>query len=187
MFLMLSSYAQYQTFVQKAMYVYHVKNATAIDLVHGSQSVILADSTFLSSSKLSLFNIQQNHNQIGIEHTEQIPLDDFVNGEYINKNIDTTQLMLSNAFLQFDDKRMMLPNDYKIQYYQNTEIAVDYLLLTQNININLHKLAECVHFDYVIADASNSRWRNRKWAEQCTELEVAYYNVHTQGAFVERW
>ena len=172
---------QYDIQTQKGIYVYHVKSATAIDFFHGKQSVIVADSSFYHNEKLALFNVQQNHTQSGIKNQNTYQLK--------NDTILTSQKIgLWPPFIQFLDKRMMLlDKSNKYVREPTSEVQVDYLVLTQNTSANLYKLAECVHFERVIIDASNSFWKAKKWTEQCKNLGIPYHNTREKGAFVMKW
>ena len=177
----LNAVYQYDIQTQKGIYVYHLNNATAIDFLNGKQSVIIADSCFYNNEKLALFNVQQNHTQSGIKTQNMY--------EFKYDTVITHQrVALWPPFIQFLDKRMMLlDNSNKYALEPINEVKVDYLVLTQNTSANLYELAECVHFEHVIIDASNSFWRVNKWIEECKNLGVSYHNTREQGAFVMKW
>mgnify|MGYP006256448867 FL=1 len=141
----------------------------------------MADSSFYHNEKLALFNVQQNHTQSGIKNQNTYQLK--------NDTILTSQKIgLWPPFIQFLDKRMMLlDKSNKYVREPTSEVQVDYLVLTQNTSANLYKLAECVHFERVIIDASNSFWKAKKWTEQCRNLGIPYHNTREKGAFVIKW
>ncbi|MGB1204000.1 MAG: ComEC/Rec2 family competence protein [Chitinophagales bacterium] len=177
----LNAIYQYDIQVQKGIYVYHVNNATAIDFMNGKQSVIIADSGFYNNKKLALFNVQQNHTKSGIKKQNMYKLK--------NDTIITHQKMsLWPPFIQFYDKRvMLLDKNNKYALEPTNDVEINYLVLTQNTSANLYKLAECVHFERVIIDASNSFWKTNKWIEQCKNLDIPYHNTREKGAFVMKW
>jgi competence protein ComEC len=177
----LNAIYQYDFQTQKGIYIYHVNNATAVDFMNGKQSVIVADSTFYHSEKLAMFNVRQNHTKNGVKHQNMYELK--------NDTVLTNEkVALWPPFIQFLDKRMMLlDKSNKYASEPTAEIDVDYLVLTQNTSANLYKLAECVHFERVIIDASSSFWRVNKWIEQCENLDIPYHNTREKGAFVMEW
>ncbi len=182
------AWQQYESTYQSAIHIYHINNGTAIEFVEGRQSIILSDSLMQANQSLSSFHVTPNHQKMKIAQSKLLGLKDWnaLNQTSSSNNSFDSHLFWHPPFVQFHDKKLLILNNRFYQYHHNTDIQIDYLILSQNIHANLYRLNECVHFNGVIMDASNSPWRIKKWKQQCLDLGIPYYDIRENGAFVEQ-
>ena len=48
----------------------------------------------------------------------------------------------------------------------------------------MDELAHKFNFKKIIFDNSNKKWQMEKWKEQCKKLQLEYYDVAVEGAFI---
>lgn len=72
----------------------------------------------------------------------------------------------------------------KVRQEVAEKLKVDYVLLSHNPKVYLTELAKLVDFNAIIFDSSNKNWRTKYWRKDCAQLNIPYWDVNTQGAFI---
>lgn len=179
--LLSASKTYYQT-QQRGIHVYAIKNGLGMAYIDGKNAVYIGDSIGIQPD-IQAYHIQPYNYKHGIKTSEQFPLSLLSNTTYTRQTLHQ-HLYLSGNFAQFYDKKILICDTIIANLQANSDLYIDYLLLTQNPRIKLQNLSDCVHFKYVIIDASNSRWRIKKWIEECEKIGVPYHNVKDNGAWI---
>jgi len=104
---------------------------------------------------------------------------------------DTAAVMLANHLYIYKNHTQF--NDLKIVFIRNNldlpdssqKIKVRYLILSSNYWLDIAALQNAFIFDKLIFDSSVSASRVKKWKDECEQLHISYYDVSTQGAFIE--
>lgn len=121
-----------------------------------------------------LFHVRHNWWESGIKYTQSAPDLTFHSG-------------IANSYknyVQFQEKRILLLQE-AIQNVQPTEkLKVDYIILSKSPKVKIKDLVAQYDFEQIIFDSSNSRWRTKYWKQDCSELNLPYYDVSEQGAFI---
>ena len=64
----------------------------------------------------------------------------------------------------------------------NTQVKVDYLLLSHDPRITVSDLAKIFEFSMVVMDGSNSIWHINQWTDECKKYGYSYYSTRNEGA-----
>jgi competence protein ComEC len=183
--LLFNTYQAYCQWQQRGFHVYSLKNGLGMAFIDGRNSVYIGDSVGIELD-VQQYHIQPYRDINGITANEQLPLSLLASTTYTRQTLNK-HLYLSGSFAQFYDKTLLICDTTIAQLQAHSDLNVDYLLLTQNPRLHLQELSECVHFKYVIMDASNSRWRIRQWEKECEKMNMPYHNVKEQGAYLLNW
>jgi competence protein ComEC len=65
------------------------------------------------------------------------------------------------------------------------KVQMNYVVVSGNYKLGMEALQHAFTFDRLIFDSSVSPYRLKKWKEECEQLHIRYYDVNTQGAFIQ--
>ncbi len=159
---------------QQIFAVYNIPKHSAIAFLSGKQSVLIQPVDSLNFC----YHIQCHWWDRGI--IDSTPL-----------RKDTNAVLLSNHLCIRHNFAIF--NKDIIGFVRNNEdlpstpqkIRVHYLVVSGNYKWNMAALQNAFIFDKLIFDSSVSPYRLKKWKEECEQLHIGYYDVNTQGAFIE--
>jgi competence protein ComEC len=64
------------------------------------------------------------------------------------------------------------------------KIDVDVLVISKNIRVSINELVCSIKPKLIVFDASNSLWKISKWKKECEALNLRFFSIKEQGAFV---
>ncbi len=164
---------------EKKLVVYDIYKQTAIDLIHQNKSILIANKSLLKNREKIDFHIKSNWFYSHIKDNIKIPYP--IKDSVIHKG---DFYFARKGFIQFYDKRIALLNTGNNNLVSNKKIAVDFVVISGDIQTDLDKLLEQYKCKKVIFDASNSKWKIKKWITICKKLNLDYHSVPHSGAFV---
>lgn len=155
----------YQYYQQESAVIYAANKASLLDFIYQNERYSL-QSTQLKSKQLQY--TAQNHRWAnGIQYEETQMLDSLEHSPLIH----------------FKNKQLLLPNaSLDINALQDK--SIDYILLTQNVDIDIAELLNANPCSLVIFDNSNTKKQVEKWKFICEKQAVDYYDIRAKGAFV---
>ncbi len=148
---------------QKKIIVYDTPAKTNIDLVSAKQVyTISADSVFP-------YYILRNRQSLGINDQNSI--------DFGNK-----VLFFKDNFLKFYNKEFyfLLENNFSV----DSAVPVNYVVVSNDVFVDVKRLQQNFKFDKVIIDASNSKKNNRILKKIFQQNNVPYYSVIDSGAYI---
>ena len=171
------SFTTYQDLHQKKIFIYHLNRNTIIDFFDGKNGYSIYDED-IEKKKIS-FTTQNNRWANGIKNVEIIPL----NG----KDFQSNHLFVKFPFIQFYAKKMALVNSSyssvgNLSEENSNKIGVDFLLVHQNPKLKITDLLQIYTPKQIIFDTSNSKWKIKKWKEECETLGISYEDINQKGA-----
>ena len=172
------AYKNYSRLNQRKFIVYNVNKNSAYDFIDGKTDYFFADSLMMNDKKKHSFNIQNNWCNSGLKENVKINL----SSEKFA--FQSPVIYFKNNFLQFYDKRLIIVNEMNFNYYSSEKIKVDYIIISQNVDVDINDLVNQYEAEQIIFDSSNSFWRVNKMIEECKTLGIKYYSVLDEGAFV---
>lgn len=174
-----SAFHAIKQYKARKMVVYDIYKQTAIDLIHQNKSILITDKSLLKNRDKIDFHIKSNwfHSKVKENINIRYPINDSViyKGDFC---------FARKGFIQFFDKKIALVNESNKNLISNKKIAVDLVIISGNIQTDLSKLLKQYNCKKVIFDASNSKWKIKKWVEECKKLNIDYHSVPHSGAFV---
>lgn len=175
----LSAFHSISQYKEKKLVVYDIYKHTAIDLIHQNKSILFANKSLLKNRKKIDFHIKSNWFYSHIKDNIKIPYP--IKDSVILKG---DFYFARKGFFQFYDKRIALVNTGNCNLVSNKRIAVDFVVISGDIQTDMDRLLEQYECKKVIFDSSNSKWRIKKWITICKKLNLDYHSVPHSGAFV---
>jgi len=89
-----------------------------------------------------------------------------------------------DMFYQFNNKRIVIIDKALVFGPVQQEINVDMIIISNNPRLSIRQLAAIFNCRQYIFDSSNSLWKIAKWQKDCEALNLQYYSIPEQGAFI---
>jgi len=158
--------------------IYQIKNSTAINFIKQNENILLCDSLLMKDDQKQLFHIKNNWNK-----------QDAVDPVYINYQIPDSShhRVLSNGFFQFKGDLIAHIHKEKKPLKSNKQLFVDLLIVSDNVWMNWDEIKETYHPKMVVIDSSIKKYIAKKWLQQMEDLEMDYWDVGRDGAFVKAY
>ncbi len=178
-------YEKINTLEQRKLYVYNIKGVSSINFIDGSKNVLFSD---LVPQKTNMLNsLKGNWLMLGVGKERIIPFSQ-LNKQFLFTNILTTNnenLFFKNNYFNFYGCRIVaLREKFKIPEQITKKLDVKYIVLSNNVFMNISEIIKVYNPSQIIIDASNSKWRINKWIEEAKKYNVKCFAVTESGAFV---
>ncbi len=162
---------------RKQLVVYHVPNATALDIISNGECFFYACENVLQNPSAIDFNIHDNRLKTGVGKLEPILLEkDSIYSQHIYKKSD---------FINIDGYTIKLINrESSIPSQQLFPDTLSHIILSKNPRVNIHEIIQAFPARTIIFDNSNTLRYHRQWAEECDSLGIDCWSVALQGAYV---
>ena len=164
---------------QKIFVVYSVKGFRAYDFIYGEENIFLADSSLLTNQRKINYHIINHWYRRGIRNPSMAG---FKEKEILSGRYDF--ICFKDIFIEFCGKRFCLADNTADFIIGKEKTRIDYLILSENAAISIADLNDIFDFKMVVFDASNSKWKIKKWEDECRVLGIRYHSVPGSGAFV---
>jgi competence protein ComEC len=170
---------------QKKIFVYNIKGISAINFIDGTNNVLFSDIE-KQTTKIS-YALKGNWISLGVEKERVIPFSQ-MKEQFLFTNLLTTDnknLFFKKNFFDFYGRRIVvIRENFKIEKSSKKIIPVDYMILSNNVKMEIADLLFEFKPNQIIIDSSNSKWRTDKWAEQTKQLHIPCHIVSENGAFI---
>jgi competence protein ComEC len=155
--------------------VYNIPGKSAIAFISGNNS--LMPFSKVDSNDVAM-HIQYNWWKLDVNNNTILPTDTddiFLAG----------RLMLKNQFAQFNNFRIaFIKQNADLPVFSN-KLNVHCIIISGGYNLDMLSLKNAFNFDTIIFDSSIPDYKLKKWEAECKQLNLHYYNVKTQGAYIE--
>ncbi len=177
----LSSFKKFEQAAQKEIIVYAVPKQKAIAFISGKNLYYEIDSALYNNQTTMLYNIYHHWWQSGVTHQIQVT-DSLSNSQ---KEIYSTTLTAGRLIL-FEGKKILLVDSTATAnpYGSKIKLKPDLVILSGNIKTSIPILKKSVNFNEVIFDSSCKPSARKRWKKDCSNLNINYYDVNTDGAYV---
>lgn len=157
---------------ESGLIVYNIPKTSAIEFYSGGNNKLIINKGIDEIGDLTKFNFQPFWDKQGIRNPEILISDqDSINKFYRSYHFN-------------NQKIIQLISDNLKNYSPGSPIHIDYLILSENINMSISELKKYFSWNQVIFDSSNQRFRVNQWKNECELLGMNYYSVVDQGAFI---
>ncbi len=176
--LLCSAFRAVEQVNQRQITVYHLGGGKRmIDFFDGAHTFCLSDTL---SKKQVMFSAQSNRWANGQLMTTQI----FFSGKPLKNEV----LLIGLPIIQFYDKKIAFITDqYPDEITNAGPTMVSALILSKDPKLPIADYLKKFTPNQIIADPSNSRKRVEQWKKECDLLQVPFYDIRSQGAWVFRW
>ena len=162
----LHAWTRYETLTSSRLIVYAINNSSAAHLIAGRENIVLSNNLEMAERTVKPVKIKYH-----LQTADYLDLE----------NCGDANLFCINK------KRILLLNSNFLENKESDKIlTVDYLILQNNVRINLEKLSKMVNAGCIIIDRSQSEWKCKRLITDCERLGLNCYCVAEQGAFNEK-
>lgn len=157
--------------VQKKLVVYSVPKHSALAFIVGRKVLCSFDEQLMENESSMLFHVKHHWWSCGVKEEE----------------IAESKQLPIGKLIQFENRKILLVDTAidKTDFEMPHRLRVDLVVISHNAKVYLENLSKAVEFDEVVFDSSNKPWRVAYWKKDCAKLHTAYWDVNTQGAYVQ--
>ncbi len=172
--LAMHTFRQIRLLRQEKFIIYSLRHHTAIDLIAGSEHVLLTD--LRASADTNALDYSLKNNRIAMGLTE--------NSHPFSQKYWSDFAYYRAGFAGLDTLRFYVPPPGQ-GFYPNLrkKIQVDYLICRSPGKTKLTEVAKAIHFRQIIIDASLSYRAVRSLKKQAKQLKINYLDLKKAGAF----
>ncbi len=150
--------------------IHNIPKLSAINFIEGKKAFFIYNKKFDANDKNIIYNVAPLWQEYEIEE----------------KNTTLMQSCKSINYFSFKNKRIVqLKNDSIVNFLPKQKLEIDYIILSENININISDLKQYFEFNKIIFDSSNSFYKINNWEKECNQTNTSFYNILDKGAFIE--
>ena len=150
--------------------VHNISGISAINIIEKNKAFFIYNEEISTNEKNIKYNVASLWQEYGID----------------KKDISHLQSYKSTNYYTFKNKRILQIKSNTINKYAPGEkLNLDYIILSENINIKISELKKYFEFKKIIFDSSNSFYKIQNWEKECIKNNISYYNVIDKGAFIE--
>lgn len=174
----------YKQSMQKKLVIYNTGKDLSVDFIIGKEHYFL--SKLEEESQTVQFNIKPFWLSSGLRKAYSFSsLNDSLKNR-LDQNNETRLFVLKDNIIQFFNKRIVIiDNKDFLNEYTSTKLEIDFLIITNNIRIEIDKLELYFYPKQVIIDATHYKKNIEFWLKQ-KELNphIRIHIVSREGAFV---
>lgn len=168
---------------QQLWVVYNLKNTSGLAFIKGRQATLLTDSIVNIRKPEFTYNIQPHWWQLGIKDARYVSLQ-----KPIYNELPTFNTPAGNSFYVWRGIRILIiTQPEKFVLTQTSPLTIDYVVVKNNVKLNLTQIKQVFRFKSLIFDSSDKKWYRQRMQEVCAQQQIPFYDVSKEGAFIARW
>lgn len=160
---------------QQIITVYNIPGKTAVAFISGNYCLMPFNS--IDSADIAL-HIQYNWWKLGVKHNRAIHSD-------TNATMLSGKLMVQKQFMQFNNIRVAFIRQNSDLPASSDKLNLHCIIVSKGYNLDMLSLKKYFNFDIIIFDSSVPDYKMKKWEAECKQLNLHYYDVKMQGAYIE--
>ena len=171
---------------QKKFFVYNVSGTSVFDFIDGKNNILISDFSSEKKEENLLYHVQNNWLFLGVSEGRKIDLNTLNRQKFLSSDfpIYGHSFLQKNYMFKFGGKKFLfLRNNELKNYLPGKKIDIDYLILSDNVQIPVKKLVSFFNLNQIIIDSSNSGWIKNKWLKECLNNNIKCFSVSDEGAF----
>ncbi len=187
LFIGLLIYEKNSNLNSRKIIIYNIDKVSAYNFIDKTDNVLISNFNEKSNHKNLMFYIKNNWLSLGLKNEKIVDLKK-LNPKYIFTNliaIDNQNIFLKDKFIDYYGKRLLILNDKnQLKYNSAKKLNLDFIIIANNINVNIKSLIKNYNFKTLIIDSSNSRHNTNQIISQCKLLNINCFDVNKNGAFI---
>jgi len=160
---------------QQIMAVYNISGKSAVSFISGEHS--LMPFSKIDSNDVAM-HIQYNWWKLGVKDNFNIHSD-------TDAILFSGRLMIQKQFVQFNNCRVAFIKQNADVPTVSNKVNLHCIVVSGSYGMDILSLKNAFNFDTIIFDSSVPEYKLKKWEVECKELDLHYYNVKVQGAYIE--
>jgi hypothetical protein len=182
--LVLCSFSSYKRVAQKKqqeIVVYAVPKQKALAFIADKTLYYDFDSTLLSDQNNMQLHVLHHWWESGV--AKQIPIKD---GAETTAPGMYSKRIAAGTIVLFEGKKILVVDSLSMADYSGTQFKLkpDLVILSGPLKVSLPVLKKSIDFDEVVFDAKCKPASRKRWKKECSDLNVNYWDVNAQGAYV---
>ena len=167
-FVFVQGFESWQIKKQQKIIVYNIPQHQAIDFVSGNDYHFIGDSILLVDGVLQNFHLKPARISLQLScRSDTLPA-----------------VFQQHPFYLFGNKKILVIDKPIFFDPQQKKISVDIIIISKNPSVQLAQLAKVFNCKQYIFDASNSMRKIARWQEEGDALNLVYYSIPANGAYV---
>lgn len=168
-----NSFEQLRKARQMQLVVYSVPEQHALALVKGRHVTTHFDKSLLENRSSMLFHVKHHWWSCGVSSSTEL-------------DTNAQRKFEFGTLLSFEGMKILVIDTLFDKQHTDMEskLIVDLVVLSRNAKVYLSSLKKSVDFKEVIFDSSNKFWRVNYWKKDCAKMNVKYWDVNEQGAYI---
>ena len=174
------SYKEVKLTGQKHVVVYAVSKQKAIAFISGKSLYYDFDSALVNNQPNMLFHIYHHWWDSGVNKEASLTTSGISSAEIQSTTIPQGKLVL------FEGKKILIVDSLSTSDYNGTRqrLKVDLVILSGTLKVSLPVLRKSILFDEVVFNSACKPASRKRWKKDCVDLNINYWDVNAQGAFV---
>lgn len=172
LFIGYNSFRIYQKQNESGFIVYNIAKVSAIEYYSGNINKLFINRSKEETEKIVKFNFQPFWDKQGIKNPEIIYKEQFVPDRFVMD-------------YSFNNLKIVQIYSDRIKDYKGSKIlSMDYLIISNGINLSVQELQNYFKFKNLIIDPSNQPFKVNNWIKECEMLGIICHPVALKGAFI---
>jgi competence protein ComEC len=160
---------------QEIFAVYNIPGKSAITFISGTHS--LMPFSKIDANDIN-FHIEYNWWKLGVKDNSIIHSD-------TDAIMLSGTLLLQKQFAQFNNSKIaFIKQNSDLPSFSN-KLNLHCIVISGGYDLDMVSLKNAFNIDTLIFDSSVPDYKLRKWEMECQQLNLKYYSVKTQGAYIE--
>lgn len=167
---------------RRDLYVYNLRGQSVYDVVTGKRNKVFFESSDSAAQDIIHNRLNEHWIKSRLHQTTMFPISECIKADTLPKG--SYPVMKEYVFLPGYDNSVLLVRGRRHCLYDTEKMfETDYLVINDDVPVNIPKLKEAFRFTGLVLDASISSRKLQKWISACKQHHVAYYSVAKEGAF----
>ncbi len=160
---------------QQIFTVYNIPGKSAVAFISGTHS--LMPFSKIDSNDIS-YHLQYNWWKLGVKEDNIIHHD-------TDAILLSGTLMLQEQFAQFNNHKIVFIKSNSGLPSNSKKLDIHCIVISGGYDMDMLSVKNAFNFDTLIFDSSIPGNKLKKWETECKQLNLHYYSVKTQGAYIE--
>ena len=150
--------------------VHNISGTSALNIIENNKALFIYNNDFNIGDKNIVYNIRPIWKKYGIKA----------------KDLKFKKSIKTNNYFTFRNKRILhISNDSIINYIPKEKLNLDYIILSENSNVQITDLSKYFVFEKIIFDSSNNYYKIESWKKECLQNKICFHDVINNGAYIE--
>ncbi|MEZ4880671.1 MAG: ComEC/Rec2 family competence protein [Chitinophagales bacterium] len=159
----------YQCWKKDEFFIYSIPNNLCFAVHHQNKSTIISTDT-ISDNQYN-FNIDNNEKYNRITTNEFIVLND-------STNLQLNEFVYSNYLINFKNKYLYILNKNNVRWKFAKPLAIDYLIVSDNLFLNIEQIKENYQFQKVIISSDNDYYHTKTYRKILEDNKVSFIDIN---------
>jgi competence protein ComEC len=160
---------------QQIITIYNIPGKSAVSFVSGEHSLMPFSN--IDSNDVT-WHIQYNRWKLGLKDNFSVHSD-------TNAILLSGKLLLQQQFIQFNSCRIAFIQQNTDLPSSANKLNLHCIIISGGYSLDMLNLENAFTFDTVIFDSSVPGYKLKNWEAECKQLNLRYYSVKEQGAYIE--